>query len=376
MTFSANHLMAEHPDENELTLDKTARSGPVLTTPSLQDANIPPPETCVICLEHISEKAIALPCRHEQFDFPCLGTWLQRQQVCPLCKRQVKAIRFNVGERDTGGSQVFYLPEAESSSSSLERRRFSTAAAAAPARHRRARHEGPYVRGGAQRVPVRSAPASQGSKDTSLDVRRQVYRHKLYSLHVGTNRISRYRNLTPASFAKDERLTSRARMWIRRELQVFEFLNPSSSRSSTSSSTNSVAGGDRDRRANNADFLLEYIIAILKSIDLKGSTGQAEEVLKDFLGRENARLFLHDLEAWLRSPYEYLRDWDRAVQYPAPPGAEHEDDTTSESQCRHSEPNSSSDRLHPRINDRTATVPRWFSDEFVLGGDGHRNRPS
>ncbi|KAK5257792.1 hypothetical protein LTR40_009184, partial [Exophiala xenobiotica] len=136
--------MAEHPDENELTLDKTARSGPVLTTPSLQDANIPPPETCVICLEHISEKAIALPCRHEQFDFPCLGTWLQRQQVCPLCKRQVKAIRFNVGERDTGGSQVFYLPEAESSSSSLERRRFSTAAAAAPARHRRARHEGPY----------------------------------------------------------------------------------------------------------------------------------------------------------------------------------------------------------------------------------------
>jgi len=363
--MGTNHLMAEHPDENEPTLDISAPFGPVLTPPILQDANIPPPETCVICLEHISEKAIALPCRHEQFDFPCLGTWLQRQQVCPLCKRQVKAIRFNSGEgeRDKGGSQVFYLPEAEPSSS--ERRRFSTAAAAT-ARHRRARHERSYARGG-RRTPA--VPSAQGSKDTSLDARRQVYRHKLYSLHVGTNRISRYRNLTPASFAKDERLTSRARMWIRRELQVFDFLNSSCSTSSSSS----VAGGDR--RANNADFLLEYIVAILKSIDLKGSTGQAEELLKDFLGRENARLFLHDLEAWLRSPYEHLRDWDRAVQYPALAGAEHEG-ATSESYCRDSELSSSSDRRHPRNDDRTATVPRWFSDEFVLGGDGHRNRPS
>jgi len=111
--------------------------------------------------------------------------------------------------------------------------------------------------------------------------------------------------LTPAVFCRDEKLVARAKKWIRRELGVFDFLNPASS-----------SFGQADRRASNAEYLLEYIIAILKSIDLKGSAGQAEELLREFLGRENTRLFLHELEAWLRSPYENLHDWDRAVQYP------------------------------------------------------------
>lgn len=70
------------------------------------------------------------------------------------------------------------------------------------------------------------------------------------------------------------------------------------------------------REVNNAEFLLEYIIALLKSVDIKGSTGRAEDLLQEFLGRDSARLFLHELEAWLRSPYNDLRDWDKAVQYP------------------------------------------------------------
>lgn len=69
------------------------------------------------------------------------------------------------------------------------------------------------------------------------------------------------------------------------------------------------------RKANNAEFLLEYIIAILKSVDIKGSEGQAEDMLQEFLGRDNTRLFLHELRAWLRSPYTSLEDWDRNVQY-------------------------------------------------------------
>lgn len=69
------------------------------------------------------------------------------------------------------------------------------------------------------------------------------------------------------------------------------------------------------RRANNAEFLLEYIIAILKTVDIKGSGGQAEDMLQEFLGRDNTRLFLHELKAWLRSPYTSLEDWDRNVQY-------------------------------------------------------------
>ena len=69
------------------------------------------------------------------------------------------------------------------------------------------------------------------------------------------------------------------------------------------------------KRANNAEFLIEYIIAILKTVDIKGAGGQAEDMLQEFLGRDNTRLFLHELRAWLRSPYKTLEDWDRHVQY-------------------------------------------------------------
>jgi hypothetical protein len=56
-------------------------------------------------------------------------------------------------------------------------------------------------------------------------------------------------------------------------------------------------------------------VAILKTVDIQGSGGQAEEMLQEFLGRENTRLFLHEMRAWLRSPFVNLEDWDRNVQY-------------------------------------------------------------
>ena len=142
------------------------------------------------------------------------------------------------------------------------------------------------------------------SPDVALRRRRQIYAQKLYSLHVGTNRLSRFRNLSPQLFCRDEELLRRARQWIRRELQVFNFL--------------SIDGQEEQgivRRTNNTEFLLEYIIAILKTVDVKGNGGQAEDMLQEFLGRENTQLFLHELKAWLRSPYVSLEDWDRHVQY-------------------------------------------------------------
>ena len=54
---------------------------------------------------------------------------------------------------------------------------------------------------------------------------------------------------------------------------------------------------------------------MLKKLEIKGANGAMEGLVAEFLGREDARLFLHELEAWLRSPYSRLDDWDRKVQY-------------------------------------------------------------
>ncbi|KAI9680250.1 MAG: hypothetical protein M1822_007249 [Bathelium mastoideum] len=148
-------------------------------------------------------------------------------------------------------------------------------------------------------------------EDSALRRRQYVYHNGLYCLHVGSNRVSRFRNFTPQSFAASPELQSKARMFIRRELRVFEFLNVDASQSDNQVAT---------RRARNAEFLLEYIVAILKTVDIRGSGGQAEEMLQEFLGRDHARLFLHELGAWLRSSYMSLENWDRAVQYPKTTG--------------------------------------------------------
>jgi hypothetical protein len=110
-------------------------------------------------------------------------------------------------------------------------------------------------------------------------------------------------------FAHNAVLVSKARKWIRRELQVFGFLNPAPDNYEAGEAANAT------RRAKNAEFLLEYIVAILKTVDIKGSGGQAEDMLQEFLGREHTRLFLHELRGWLRSPYLSLEAWDRNVQY-------------------------------------------------------------
>ena len=150
----------------------------------------------------------------------------------------------------------------------------------------------------------------QVNPDAALQRRKDVYSLRLYSLHVGSNRLSRFRDLTPQVFVHDQELVSRAKKWIRRELQVFQFLK-----------SVDIGEAGSARRVDNAEFLLEYIVAILKTVDVKGK--QAEDMLQEFLGRDDTRLFLHELKAWLRSPYTTLEDWDRHVQYSNPTAGPH-----------------------------------------------------
>jgi hypothetical protein len=285
--------------------DLDARSKILQTTlaeiSSRQESTDADESCCVICLEHISEQAVAQPCKHDSFDFLCLISWLEEQPSCPLCKTEIKTVRY---EYKNEKFKTYNVPAAKST---------KQPASIAP-RRQNFDHRG--RRPSQRRIGYGSRPLAPA--DEALFRRRHIYRNKLYSLHVGTNRVSRFKDLTPALFTIDTELVSRARKWIRRELQVFEFLNPD------------VASGS-DRRANNAEFLLEYIVAILKTVDIQGSGGQAEEMLKDFLGRENTVLFLHELRAWLRSPYVNLEDWDRHVQYGEPDVRKREDRAQTES---------------------------------------------
>lgn len=406
--------------------DPVTLSVSVAAAVSVLPTDLPAPDHCVICLDVISEKAVALPCNHDQFDFPCLGTWLQRHQVCPLCKGDVTGIRFQVtdggGGDDDDDTKIFHLPPVEvppegrrashSSSSNIigpqygaiRHRQRPGLEAAYWRRDRERSRSGIYRRRGRGMFPPHAERVIQ---DTALDLRRRVYRDRLYALHVGSNRISRYRTLTPSMFQTDSHLVSRARMFLRRELQVFEFLYPqpistqsssTSSSSSSSSSSSTRSPSTSNRRANNADFVLEYVVSILQSIDLKGSSGQAEELLTDFLGRDNARLFIHELVSWLRSPFEKLEHWDRNVQYATSTSTSTSTGRSEVKEQDHQTRDLNLDRRakcqqgqeDPSLSTRSlsspssvsctvstgdsnpARVPQWFSDRFVLGNGGGR----
>ncbi|KAL2211045.1 hypothetical protein CC79DRAFT_1366418 [Sarocladium strictum] len=257
---------------------------------------LPSSHACVICLDEIQEPCEALPCRHADFDYLCLVQWLSRTPRCPLCVQPVTSVKHKVDGKEITTPIESPKPEPKPTQTPSQNDLFLN-----PYRLRRPRERD------AHRRPNRSRPYTP-TTDDGLDSRRRVYQQGLFSKHVGSNRMSRYRELAPALFTTDTQLVSRARTFLRRELQVFPFLG--------SQNTDDTSSEAR-RRADNAEFLLEYVIAVLKSVDIVG--GRAEDLVADFLGREHTRLFLHELRAWLRSPFEKLEDWDRAVQYADPP---------------------------------------------------------
>jgi hypothetical protein len=261
---------------------------------------------CVICLDVVSDPCVAVPCSHRNFDFLCLVSWLNCSPSCPLCKADIVQVLYGGDPLSPSPSYSTYnVPRGTSSNEAQSARQpraglISNGIAQPPRRRRR---------------PDPPATAVERDQERTLARRRRIYELKLYSLHVGTNRITRYTDLTPQMFDTDPALVPRARMWIRRELRVFDFLCAPSAEDGGASGGTGRAGRSARQLSSNAEFLLEYVIAILRTMDIKGSRGQAEEMLQEFLGRENTRLFLHELRAWLRSPYTTLEAWDAHVQY-------------------------------------------------------------
>lgn len=241
------------------------------------------PEHCIICLQPITDRAVAVPCNHLSFDFICLVSWLQHRETCPLCAQTITEVQYNW--HDVDDYQVYRLerprPQQEERRGNLQR-------------HHNPIQSSTQTHG---RSAYSDEPDSFRQEDPALAQRRTVYRERLYSLHVGANSISRYRDFTSQDFANSASFQSRARMFLRRELKLFSHL-------------------DADGGVRNREFVLEYILAVLKQFDVKAADGRAEDLLTEFLERGNARLLLHELHSWLRSPYTTLGSWDRTVQYP------------------------------------------------------------
>ncbi|KAK3054836.1 hypothetical protein LTR09_003994 [Extremus antarcticus] len=242
-------------------------------------------EGCSICLEPVTERAVAVPCNHLTFDFLCLVSWLQERSHCPLCNAAITEVQYDFRSPDDYKCYRVPPPDTKKGDESTFGR----------SRRRRGQN---FIQRRSQRRPQQNGSAGSSGEDPALERRRRVYRDRMFSLHVGANRISQYKDFTPSDFAASSELQSAARMFLRRELKVFTFLDAATA-----------------PRGGNREFLLEYIVAILKSNELKGASGHAEDLLTDYLGRENARLLLHELEAWLRSPFTTLNDWDGHVQY-------------------------------------------------------------
>uniref|UniRef100_L2G904 RING-type E3 ubiquitin transferase n=1 Tax=Colletotrichum fructicola (strain Nara gc5) TaxID=1213859 RepID=L2G904_COLFN len=200
-------------------------------------------DCCVICLDQITEGCEAQPCHHRNFDYLCLVTWLEQQAACPLCKTEIKEVRYDFSD---------------------DQKQWKTFKPAPPKR---------------QETPL--WPSKRGDTTPKYDPGDRDRRMPTPRIeHLFLLRMRRLRaDETCIMFASDSELVSRARTFLRRELQVFEFLSPDND------ARTPEADPVRRRRANNAEFLLEYIVAILKTVDMQGSMGQAEELIQEFLGQ-------------------------------------------------------------------------------------------
>jgi hypothetical protein len=144
-----------------------------------------------------------------------------------------------------------------------------------------------------QRRNTRTENAYRTEIDVALLRRRNVYRFQRYSMHIGSNKFSGFKEVNPDMIAGSSKFQSKAKTWLRRELRVFDNL--------------------QSPKIRTIEFLLDYILEIMKSTSIK--SGRAEELLIEYLGEEETPLFLHELSSWMRSPFQKLEDWDIIIQY-------------------------------------------------------------
>ena len=126
----------------------------------------------------------------------------------------------------------------------------------------------------------------------------------------------------PNHIQNNPNLLRLASAWIRRELLLFPFLEPTSL-TPTASSTHTLKDSSTathvfppptpptsNRRPTTAPFLQNYILLIIQQIDLAGAAGAAVDLIAEYLGKHEAVLFVHELRSFLGSGCASLHEWD------------------------------------------------------------------
>lgn len=110
MTVSLIEVASEDQQqlENDLLAIAQLESNEPFTTPDAPENwilnNSRPDVLCSICLNPLTDVAVAYPCCHE-FDFQCINsvaeTGTQSQKKCPSCDNELQAIYFNFNSDDS-----------------------------------------------------------------------------------------------------------------------------------------------------------------------------------------------------------------------------------------------------------------------------------
>ncbi|PWI72057.1 RING finger domain protein [Purpureocillium lilacinum] len=312
-------------------------------------------DACVICLDPLAEPCKLIPCKHYHYHFVCIEAWLSSAPGCPICKATVSKVAHGpkleqIQDHTKTASRALSYAETRGPLFGAYDTPFSPTTGR-PQLGRPPRHLWSDVL-----WPI---------EPQGLAFRRAVYRWLRYSKHVGSNPRSGYRELSRRDF-QNAAVLERARTFLRRELRVFSWLTTPEADTMEMLNGETYDFFERRKRVITVERMMGHILRLLQHFEIRGSDGGLEDVVARHLGRENTQLLLHELHAFLRSPFERLEDWDRAVQYDPPPGPSPEMPDIPERRPRQN--SFTSERYSQRYRDRRdpirparthARAPAW-----------------
>ncbi|KAG1824866.1 uncharacterized protein BJ212DRAFT_1260915, partial [Suillus subaureus] len=273
------------PSPKRIKLESSPTSPRLADDPSTLNDEDLSHDHCVICLQSLVDRTVIPTCSHE-FCFECISIWAEQSRKCPLCSQLIgEYVIHHI--RSQFDYQKHYLPPPRSSSPRLLPTGESHVRVAR--RARRDRYWGRRVRHDADEL------------ERAIARRRWVYQNHLYAKHVASNSFTRYRPYpSPAQFTASPNMISRATIFLRRELRVWQNLD--------------------------VEFLTTFIISLMKAIDIRAES--AVKLLSEFLDLDtpyiegqrhpNAEHFAHEIYCYIRSGRD-LSIYDNLVQYDSSP---------------------------------------------------------